>query len=130
MPLAADREANDNPAYLLGRIWSLLRDMEVATYGEYESNAIWLDKMGNASTNPVIALSIYASHAPSWLRRLHGRDERQAQIADRIDARVATLAARIEPGVRPVGTDASLWFNLGYWHQQAADRRDNELVDV
>lgn len=121
MPLAPDREANDTPAYLLGRLWAVLHDLETAATGD-SLGVIGYGKWSATIANPIAALTHYGAHAAKWELRL--RRKGHVRIADQLAERIAPLIARISTPERPTGSEASSWFILGYWHQRAAHRRD------
>lgn len=127
MPLALD---NDNPAYLLGRLWAHLNDLETAALGSEDPvGDICAAKWPGTVQSPANAVRHHATYAPAWEKRLRSR--RKTRAANQITGQIAELLARIGTPPRLIGAESSSWFTLGYWHQRSASERDRapELVE-
>lgn len=119
MPLALDQ---DNPAYLLGRLWQHLHRLETLATGD-GLGIIGYRKWAATVANPATVLTHHAAYAPKLEMRLR-RDKPTA--AAKLHSDIAALVDRIGQPERAAitGTEASSWFILGYWHQRNADQRD------
>lgn len=113
--MALDTEYDD-PAYLLGRLWATLHELEAHATRE-RSGVVGYGKWALAIQRPAIARMVVDDFSAKWLTRLNRRG------ATVIAARISRLPGLIERvgDANPTGTEASSAFMLGYFHQQAAD---------
>lgn len=109
--LTAERETNDDPAYLCGRLASVLHDLE---YNATGNQTAWYSLFSQAVANPAIVLR-WADRAPQWLDRLGFAPE----LAEHYRSEIARLTGRIGQPGSLANADSSSWFTLGYFHQQA-----------
>lgn len=112
---------NKEPAYLLGRLMSVLEDTQyrAATIeGGSPPNAGFVDKyLAGAIISPRLVLTTGGRQAPAWLSKLqrHGKAYFYRQ---EIDAIVASLNAT-DPGPVRATLEEQAIFLLGYHHQRA-----------
>jgi CRISPR-associated protein Csd1 len=119
---------NRQPAYLAGRIFATLEDLQLSAArarGDQALNVTFADRyLGRAVTSPAVALVAGQRDAQAWLKRL--RRDRPAwayKAEERLDELFAQLA---EAGGVPHGAVLAdqMAFILGYHQQRAATRRE------
>lgn len=112
--LAPEREENAHPAYLCGRLASVLHDLELAATSQH---TFWYKLFPQTVADAALALRWADTHATGWLKRLG------PQRADYYRSAISQLGERIgSPGVL-TGAENGNWFGLGFYHQEAATRR-------
>lgn len=121
---------NKDPAYLSGRVFAVLDDLQQAVYraAGQQLNTTFAERyMGRAITNPRAVLVNGQRSATAWLRRLRGplgRPSWATAYANRLDE----IFAEIDPAVSPIPSSAVLeqkaLFILGYHQQRAAMRAE------
>ena len=131
--MGLDRE-NDNPAYLLGRLFALYESVQRAALGR-DINATIKDRyFGVASATPALVFPLLERGSATHLARLRkGESGSLCQWYDReIDAVLARLGAAFPRSLR---LEEQGRFAIGYHHQRAqpaasdggrADRTEEE----
>lgn len=121
---------NKDPAYLSGRAFAVLDDLQRAVYraAGQQLNTTFAERyMGRAITNPRAVLVNGQRSATAWLRRLRG-PLRRPSWATAYANRLADIFAEIDPGLDPIPSSAVLeqkaLFILGYHQQRAAMRAE------
>jgi CRISPR-associated protein Csd1 len=124
--------ANHHPAYLAGRIFSVLEDIQLSAAragGDDAPNVTFADRyFARAVTSPAVALIAGRRDARAWLKRLRRDRPSWASAADRrLDELFDQIAAAggIPHGV--VLADQAA-FILGYHQQRAALRAERATV--
>lgn len=122
LPVLLDRgrEDNDTPAYLCGRLASVLHDLE---YAATEDHTAWYQLFPQTIANGELALRWADSRAADWLRRID--PQRAAHYRHEIDRLTQRIGA---PGVL-AGAENGNWVSLGFHHQGAAAERQDKLAD-
>lgn len=119
-------DANTDPAYLCGRLLSVLEAAELAATGRRDW---YYAKARVAAHDPMVAVTQGVNACPSWLTKIATRSGEEAarHVADRIGALVDRIGS---PDPHPVGPDATAAASLGYGHQEAADVRAGLRPDL
>jgi len=121
--LGVDREAENNPAYLCGRLASVLEDLELAATGD---RTAWYQLFPQAIANGAIVLrwADPTGRVTTWLTKL------DAVLASHYLGEITRLTTRIgNPGTL-AGAGNGNWVTLGYHHQQAASQRTGHRGNV
>lgn len=122
----------NRPGYLLGRLFSILIDLEATATGKHPQDTDMFGRMPTAVGNPAVVLT-HAIQAKRWIvrvqqvtaQRVAGEDHAQARglaKADRYTRRIDELVQRIgQPGTLTGKTEEQSLFITGYHHQVAGD---------
>ncbi|WJK36295.1 type I-C CRISPR-associated protein Cas8c/Csd1 [Solwaraspora sp. WMMA2065] len=122
-------DANRDPAYLSGRAFAVLDDLQQAVYraANQQLNTTFAERyMGRAITNPQAVLVNGRRSATAWLRRLRGPLGKPAwagAYANRLDDIFAQIDADTSIPSSAMLTQKAA-FVLGYHHQRAAMRAE------
>lgn len=121
---------NKDPAYLSGRAFAVLDDLQQAVYraADQKLNTTFAERyMGRAITNPRAVLINGQRTATAWLRRLRG-PLRKPNWADAYARRLEEVYAQIDSVQTSIPNSAVLaqkaQFVLGYHQQRAAMRAE------
>lgn len=130
--MATLNPANHHPAYLAGRIFSVLEDVQLSAAragGDAAPNVTFADRyFARAVTSPAVALVAGRRDARAWLKRLRRDRPTWASAAERrLDELFDQIAAAggIPHGVVLADQGA---FILGYHQQRAAFRAERAAV--
>lgn len=114
---------NREPAYLLGRLFATLDEIQDATG---ESRTLFYGKFAPAIEDPGITLTAGLPLAKKWLGKLARLNtvrvpRWQAELDELVRLINPPVASTPESGL--ARTDHQQWFILGYWHQKSYSRR-------
>lgn len=108
--------------YLLGRLFSHLQALDVATNGGEPTAGIAFGKFATATASPAVALRLVDTLGRQWLTTLAARDP---ATAERYEVRIAELTRRIATATTAEDLPSvQMAFLTGYHHQQFADDRE------
>lgn len=131
-------ETQDHPAYLHGRLFSVLQSLQYRAFPKDDQpNSTFFDRyFAGAIANPRIACLRGVQMYPAWRKKLLSNANRataagksgdaakdRAAIA-RFDTRIGELQERLAQPLRPLNSsEDQSWFVLGYFHQRTHDFR-------
>ncbi len=113
--------------YLLGRLFSHLQALDVATNGGDPATGTAFGKLTTAITSPAITLRLTETLGTQWLRKLAARNP---DLAARHQQRITELVDRIAAAttVEPL-QNVQMAFITGYHHQEfASDREAGRII--
>ncbi len=118
VPVAFD-PANENKGYLLGRLFAVYEQIQVAALGRNLNAGIRDKYYGSASAQPRKVFALLDSGAANHLSKI-GK-QRPGQRVN-LEKQVAAIMALMSPGADPfpttLGADEQALFGLGYYHQR------------
>ncbi|WP_030106669.1 type I-C CRISPR-associated protein Cas8c/Csd1 [Actinoalloteichus caeruleus] len=119
-------ETNTDPAYLCGRIFTLLQRIQRTALGDV--NTSFADRhFAGALSKPDQAVTTGMREAQPWLKKLW-RDKTKRGLSVRLDRELARMTTLLEAAALPARftTAQQSCFVLGYYHQKA--RYDEEML--
>jgi CRISPR-associated protein Csd1 len=131
-------ETQDHPAYLNGRLFSVLQSLQYRAFPKDDQpNSTFFDRyFAGAVANPRIAFVQGAQMYPAWRKKLlssasraaaagkNGEAAKDRAAARRFELRIGELQERLTQPPRPLtSSEDQSWFVLGYFHQRAHDFR-------
>lgn len=118
VPVAFD-PANENKGYLLGRLFAVYEQIQVAALGRNLNAGIRDKYYGSASAQPRKVFALLDSGAVNHLSKI-GKQRPGHRV--NLEKQVAAIMALMSPGADPfpttLGADEQALFGLGYYHQR------------
>jgi len=118
VPVAFD-PANENKGYLLGRLFAVYEQIQVAALGRNLNAGIRDKYYGSASAQPRKVFALLDSGAANHLSKI-GKQKPGYRV--NLEKQVAAIMALMSPGADPFPTtlaaDEQALFGLGYYHQR------------
>lgn len=111
---------NQQPAYLIGRAWALLCQLDIDASGRQGNEAyseLWERHHATTIGEPLVAIRLIGQYRPALLAKLRTRD---LGAAERYAIALDDLTGRIDPDLPPMKgstADRSL-FDVGFHHQR------------